>query len=89
MGLKKGQINNPKGRPKGSKNVATKEIKDMILNALTKAGGEEYLIDQALNNPTSFLTLVGKIIPKDINASININAALAERIKEARERAGK
>ena len=38
MGLKKGQINNPKGRPKGSKNVATKEIKDMTLNALTKAG---------------------------------------------------
>lgn len=70
MGLKKGQINNPKGRPKGSKNVATKELREMILSALTKVGGEEYLIKQARDNPSVFMSLIGKILPKDINNKI-------------------
>jgi hypothetical protein len=39
----------------------------MIRNALDMAGGEEYLLEQARENPTAFLNLVGKIIPKDLN----------------------
>jgi hypothetical protein len=35
----------------------------MILNALAKAGGEQYLVDQAESNPKAFLTLVGKVVP--------------------------
>lgn len=55
------------GRKKGSSNKATAEIKDMIRNALDLAGGERYLLEQARENPTAFLNLVGKIIPKDLN----------------------
>jgi hypothetical protein len=35
----------------------------MILAALNKAGGEDYLLNQANENPSAFLTLVGKILP--------------------------
>jgi hypothetical protein len=35
----------------------------MILTALDKAGGAEYLLTQAHDNPTAFLTLVGKVLP--------------------------
>ena len=35
----------------------------MILGALDKAGGEAYLARQANENPASFLTLVGKVLP--------------------------
>ena len=51
------------GRPKGSTNKATKALKDMILSALDKKGGEEYLMKQADENPTAFLTLIGKVLP--------------------------
>jgi hypothetical protein len=52
------------GRPKGAKNKISKDIKTMILKALDKAGGEDYLLKQALaDNPAPFLTLVGKVLP--------------------------
>ncbi len=58
------------GRKKGSVNKFNKEIKDMILSALEKAGGENYLLEQAQTNPTAFMSLVGKVIPKDLNAKV-------------------
>lgn len=62
------------GRPKGSQNKITAELKDMIRNALDKAhpdGGEAYLVQQAQTNPNAFLTLLGKTIPADINAKLS------------------
>lgn len=58
------------GRPKGATNKATKELKDMILGALDDAGGQEYLRVQAIENPTAFMGLVGKVLPKDITAKV-------------------
>jgi hypothetical protein len=58
-----------KGRPKGAVNKTTKALKDMILAALDQSGGVDYLIDQARDNPTSFMTLVGKVLPLDVNAN--------------------
>lgn len=52
-----------KGRPKGSQNKNTKAVKDMILGALNKAGGEAYLVRMAHQEPKAFLTLVGKVMP--------------------------
>lgn len=52
-----------KGRPKGTQNKMTKVLKDMILQALDEAGGVDYLVTQAGENPTAFLTLVGKVLP--------------------------
>lgn len=56
-----------KGRVKGVPNRMTKALKDMILGALSDAGGQDYLSKQALENPTAFLTLVGKVLPLDVN----------------------
>lgn len=56
-----------KGRPKGAVNKNTAALKDMILTALSGAGGIEYLQEQADKNPTAFLTLVGKVLPLDVN----------------------
>lgn len=55
-----------KGRPKGSLNKTTAAIKDMIVQALDKAGGVEYLERQAEENPAAFLTLVGKVLPLQV-----------------------
>ena len=54
------------GRKKGVPNKITKALKDMILQALANVGGENYLQTQAAENPTAFLTLVGKVLPLQV-----------------------
>lgn len=58
-----------KGRPKGSPNKLTADVKAMILGALDKAGGETYLLEQAKANPNAFLTLIGKVLPKEVTGA--------------------
>ncbi|MGZ5031238.1 MAG: hypothetical protein ACXV8I_11675 [Methylobacter sp.] len=52
---------------KGIPNKVTKELKEMILGALDDAGGQKYLAAQAIENPSAFMTLIGKVLPKDVN----------------------
>ena len=57
------------GRQKGSVNKINAALKDMILHALDDAGGVDYLLKQAEENPTAFLTLVGKVLPMTVHGS--------------------
>lgn len=58
------------GRPKGAPNKTTALLKDAILLAAHKAGGEggmvEYLTEQAEKNPGPFMALLGKVLPMQI-----------------------
>ena len=56
-----------KGRPKGSLNKVTADVKAMVLQALNDAGGADYLLEQAKGNPNAFLTLVGKVLPLTVS----------------------
>jgi hypothetical protein len=38
----------------------------MILAALDRAGGEDYLVEQATANPRAFLSLVGRVLPTQV-----------------------
>jgi hypothetical protein len=40
-------------------------LRDMILGALDDAGGQAYLAEQAHQNPTAFLTLLGRVLPRE------------------------
>jgi len=57
------------GQPKGSPNRNTKALREMILGALDDAGGQEYLAQQAIENPGPFMTLLGKVLPKSVDLS--------------------
>ena len=57
----------PGGSRKGKPNKVTKALKEMIQDALVEVGGADYLVKQAEENPTAFLTLVGKTLPRDLN----------------------
>lgn len=59
------------GRPKGAVNKITKDIREMIRQALDDAGGSKYLLEQAKENPVAFMGLVGKIVPKEVEAKIS------------------
>jgi hypothetical protein len=54
------------GRRKGTPNKLNADIKAMILGALNEAGGQKYLARQAKENPSAFLTLLGKILPMQV-----------------------
>jgi hypothetical protein len=63
-----------KGRPKGSPNKVSAAVKDMVAQALDTAGGVDYLVQQSRDNPTAFLSLIGRIIPlqADVKGDLNI-----------------
>ena len=54
------------GKPKGAVNKVTKELKEMILQALDNAGGVEYLTRRAEDSPVAFLSLIGKVLPMQV-----------------------
>jgi hypothetical protein len=64
------------GSRKGVPNKATADIKEMINNALHLAGGEDYLVRQADENPVAFMGLIGKILPKQVDLDANVNGNL-------------
>ena len=57
------------GRKKGSQNKFTKALKEAILEAAEgshKEGTVGYLKDQARDNPTAFMSLLGKVLPMTV-----------------------
>lgn len=68
------------GRPKGSVNKTTAILKDAIVAAFDKVGGIDYLARQAEENPVAFMSLMGRVIPLQVDAdmqhSVRVTGAL-------------
>ena len=64
--LKIGEGKPGPGRPPGLPNKATRALKTAILNAFERVGGEEYLVRVAHEDPKTFCTLLGKILPTQL-----------------------
>jgi len=75
------------GRPKGVPNKITTDLRQAVINAYDKAGGEEYLAGLARDEPKTFATLMAKVIPSEnINRNYDMSA-IQGRLNAARERA--
>jgi hypothetical protein len=74
------------GRQKGSMGKSAVELRRMIRIALKDVGGVEYLKQQAEDNPVAFMTLIGKIIPKEVGATMKngITVVVAPELEEKR-----
>lgn len=55
------------GRKKGTPNKFSGAVKGMVLAALSGVGGVEYLKKQAIENPTAFMGLIGRVIPTEVH----------------------
>ena len=54
------------GRPKGALNKENKLLREMILEALDKKGGAEYLAEKAESHPQAFMALLGRVLPLQV-----------------------
>lgn len=54
------------GRQAGTPNKATAAIKGAILKAFEQAGGVDYLLKVAAEDPRTFCGLLGKVLPLSI-----------------------
>lgn len=55
------------GRPAGSRNKLTQDVKSAIESAFQEVGGHSYLVGIAKENPAVFCVLLGKVLPREIS----------------------
>ena len=77
-----------KGRPKGTKNKLTQTVKEAIEVAFHQVGGSTYLAKMAVEEPKAFMSLLGKVIPQQINASLSGDGPIVFERRDATIRAG-
>jgi hypothetical protein len=72
------------GRPPGSLNKTTTQLREAILGALEAAGGEEgsvgYLKRLAIENSSAFASLLGKVLPTTLAAASESDGGLGTKI---------
>jgi hypothetical protein len=55
------------GRAKGTPNKTSAKVKEAILKAFDKVGGERYLERVAQEDPKTFCSLLGRVLPTEIS----------------------
>ena len=73
------------GRQKGTPNKLTADVKQAIESAFKKVGGADYLARQAEENPTAFMTLLGKVLPTQVTGEGGGPVEIATTLRQARE----
>lgn len=67
------------GRPKGSPNKISTELREIVLRAMELAGDPKnggtdgalkYLVVRAKKNPVAFLALINKLLPAKVEAEL-------------------
>ena len=79
---KPGQSGNPKGRPKGSRDVITKAFIDDLTNDWREHGAEA--LEQARKErPAEYVRMVANLLPKEAKVQLNIQSEVGQARLEA------
>ncbi len=78
------------GRPKGSKDKVSSDVKQWFLDTFEAIGGVDEMAShfKVAKNKTQFYTLLAKLLPKTIEATLDVNHDIAGQF-ERDERADK
>jgi hypothetical protein len=73
------------GRPRGSQNKTSLQIKEAILSALNKLGGDDYLVALGRENSSAFASLLSKVLPTQLAPASESDGGVGMRIHFTRE----
>lgn len=65
---------NPMGRPKGALNKVNATARSNILKVFEKVGGYKRMAEWAMENPTAFYQLYGKLIVTKVQSKVDVRA---------------
>jgi len=68
------------GRSKGTPNQLP-DLRAMTLRALIKAGGVDYLAEQAISNPGPFLGLLGRVMPREVHTELSGEVRVRQEVR--------
>ncbi len=74
------------GRKPGTPNKLTLTVRDALKEAFHRVGGTDALVKLHATNPEAFFALVGKLIPTEIVADVNVNMQFTAILIEAQQR---
>ena len=60
------------GRKRGTPNKLTMQVKDAIQNAFAEVGGQKYLVKVAKEDVRTFCTLLGKVLPTQLEGDLGL-----------------
>ena len=69
------------GRKRGTPNKLTKTIKEAIEVAFDEVGGPAYLVQMAREQPAAFMTLLGKVLPTQVEATVDMQPGYVFKIE--------
>lgn len=61
-GAKKGEVRNPRGRPKGSQNKATREMRELLTPIMEKNAGKVQSYLDAIEDPKDWIMCYCRIL---------------------------
>lgn len=68
----------PRGRPVGAKNKVSQDARQTILNTFTKLGGEKFMLEWAKQEPTEFMKIYAKLIPREEKVTMDATLAIKQ-----------
>ena len=71
------------GRRPGSVNRFQKNLRESVLEAYQQLGGTDWLVEQGRANPTAFMNLLSKLLPKDVSVTSSPAEQFVERLRAA------
>jgi hypothetical protein len=60
------------------KSKLSKDMKEIIHLAFSRAGGVDYLVEQARSEPKAFMGLLGKIVPNEVRLDVAVALNLGQ-----------
>lgn len=66
------------GRPKGSPNKVSNDVRLQILGTYKKLGGDKFMLEWAKQEPTEFMKIYAKLIPREEKVTMDATVAIKQ-----------